>query len=147
MSIPVTFKTFSNIKSYDEIREVVNTRREVFVNEQKFDLELELDKTDLNCSHIEMFYGDISVGTARVFWENGHGHFGRVAILKEYRNKGLGLVLMKEVYRVAKEMAIKELKFDAQIQTVKFYEKSGAVVTGPEFILENYPHVPMKINL
>ena len=148
MSLTVSFKIQPNIKSYDEISEMIEVRKTVFIYEQKFEAELDYDDFDFTCTHIGMIHDGRTIGTARVYLKQGEEYFGRFSILKEFRNKGLGIVLMNEVKRIAKDvLGWNQLILESQIQVVPFYLKCGAIVTGPEYIVQDYPHVPMRIDL
>ena len=143
----ITFKTFPNIKSYDEIADLMDVRDKVFTIEQKFDASIDPDAIDFRCTHIGMYLEEKPIGAARVYEEKGHGHLGRISILNEYRKHGLGKVLVLKGKEVGKNMGFVDFILEAQVQTVPFYEKCGAVVIGPEFIMDDYPHVPMKMIL
>ena len=68
----------------------------------------------------------------------------RFAILKEYRNKGLG----KQAFTYLVDLIISKFNpctivLNAQIQTIPFYEKCGFTAEGDEFIEANIKHKRM----
>ena len=70
-------------------RNIKSIRKVVFVDEQGFQNEFdEIDDSD-NVVHMLLCYDDESIGTCRCYKENGEYKIGRVAVLKEYRGKGL----------------------------------------------------------
>ena len=149
MSVNVSFKTFSNIRSYSEIPDIVEVRKNIFVEEQKYDLVDQFNEIDFRCTHIAMIYEGKTIGTSRLYLKNGKTEYlGRLGILKEFRNKGLGIVFMDELKKVAKEvLEWKIIYLDGTSKYHYFYLKIGAVVIGPEFSIEDNPHLPMKIDL
>lgn len=122
-------------------------RNIVFIKEQGFIVDLDdLDKT---CMHIVMYYNDIPVGTARILKESDTVyHIGRFAILKEYRNKGLGSRLLHECENFVKTNNIKIIRLDAQYDKRKFYLTNGYKILDKNLFLdENYPHIKLIKNL
>lgn len=81
-------------QSAEEVKQCLDIRIEVFVQEQHFTMEDEIDEKDGPSDHIlllnEVF---IPIGTIR--WFPPLNKLGRLAILKEYRGKGLGYKLVK----------------------------------------------------
>ena len=93
-----------NVKTYTTLpQEAKDIRIKVFMKEQGF--ENEFDDIDQISSHIVVFDETKPVGTCRFFKENNHYTIGRVAVLKEYRNKHIGLLLLESA-----EKEIKKLK-------------------------------------
>lgn len=91
-----------NAKTYTTLpQEAKDIRIKVFMKEQGF--ENEFDDIDQISSHIVVFDETKPVGTCRFFKENNHYTIGRVAVLKEYRNKHIGHLLL--------ESAEKEIKW------------------------------------
>jgi GNAT superfamily N-acetyltransferase len=88
------------IKKYDYLHsDIVFIRTEVFVKEQEF--EEEFDTIDNDCTFFVMYDGDKPIATCRYFVceDDSEGyHIGRIAVMKEYRGKGLmiGLELNDE---------------------------------------------------
>jgi predicted GNAT family N-acyltransferase len=122
------------------IREV---RDEVFVMEQNVERVEEYDDRDLICTHVVVFDGQIAVATARIDLEKG-GKIGRVAVRKNYRQRGLGTLVMQRLEEFAIQMSTPRLWFHAQTQAVSFYEKLGYRVCSDEFLEANIPHVQME---
>ena len=70
------------------------------------------------------------IGTARLL---GSGRIGRVAVLRQWRGRGLGRALMAAVIAEASRCGMTRLHLHAQVQTIPFYESLGFVVCGEEF--------------
>lgn len=67
--------------------------------------------------------------------------------MKEYRGTGLGVLIMKEVEKYAKQVELKRLKLTAQSFAVPFYEKLHYESTSPEFMDSGIPHRVMEKSL
>jgi predicted GNAT family N-acyltransferase len=108
----------------------------VFVDEQAVPPELEPDEYDAVARHLIALDPATSLptGTARVIAkEMGVAKIGRVAVLREYRGRGVGLALMRFALDQAREMGLTQAILDAQVTVIPFYEKLGFVAEGPVF--------------
>jgi len=66
---------------------------------------------------------------------------GRVATVKEAREQGLAGKLVTAAMAAA---GTRPCVLDAQTDVAKFYERYGFHQTGPEFVEDGIPHVPMR---
>jgi fucose permease len=55
---------------------------------------------------------------------------GRVAVLKEYRGKGIGRLLMLEIIQQAKHEQREFLKLSSQVHAIAFYQSLGLSLMG-----------------
>lgn len=55
---------------------------------------------------------------------------GRVVVLPEYRDQGVGKLLLSEAEKWASELGYREVEVDSRIQVVGFYEKFGYKLSG-----------------
>lgn len=116
-------------------------RTKVFIEEQGVPPELEWDGLDEHSYHVMAFAVDgTPIGTGRLLQD---GHIGRVAVLKEWRGKGVGKALMDLLLVVANKMGFEEVKLNAQVRVIGFYERRGFVAHGKEFMDAGIPHVAM----
>ncbi|MFP5073014.1 GNAT family N-acetyltransferase [Pseudonocardia nantongensis] len=120
-------------------------RSAVFVVEQECAYQ-ELDGRDLEprTRHYWLSDGDAQVlGTLRLLVEPGGGHrIGRVCTRADTRGRGLGHRLMEAVLA---EVGTGGCVLDAQEQQVGFYARYGFTATGPSFLEDGIPHVPMAL--
>ena len=132
--------------SWDEARTEARPIRElVFVREQAVPLELELDEEDPRCEHALARTADgAAVGTGRLLPD---GHIGRMAVLKEWRGKGVGALLLQALVERAQERGHARARLNAQTYAIGFYRRYGFEVSGPEFMDAGIPHVPMHRDL
>lgn len=123
----------------------------VFVEEQGVPPEEELDAYDLTAAQFLIRRTDLPaddpdaiVGTARLIDKGaGVGKVGRVAILKEFRGKGVGAQLMRSVESYAREQGFARLILDAQCSAISFYERLGYVGEGDIFLDCDIEHIFM----
>ena len=116
-------------------------RTTVFIEEQKVPLELEWDEFDKDATHFLAYYNNIPVGTARLL---NDGHIGRMAILKEYRNRKIGQNMLKYVLESAKNKHFTKIELSAQEHAVGFYIKQGFVIISDTYLDAGIPHYDMK---
>jgi predicted GNAT family N-acyltransferase len=113
----------------------------VFVEEQRVPAEIELDEHDAACVHAVAFDGDKPVGTGRLLPD---GHIGRMAVLKEARNRGVGALMLAMLMDKAKELGFAEVALSAQIHASRFYRRHGFVEEGPEYMEAGIRHQAMR---
>ncbi|MCL2055848.1 MAG: GNAT family N-acetyltransferase [Oscillospiraceae bacterium] len=133
-----------------DLTDAYAVRTAVFVNEQGFSAEIEIDDTDPSAYHIVMFDGAKPVATGRVFPENSDKqtyHIGRVAVLKKYRGRGIGIKLMAKLEECAKSLGGTRTVLGSQMQAKQFYEKLGYAAFGGQYMDEHCPHINMGKNL
>lgn len=120
-------------------------RETVFIREQHVPAELEWDEFDMNCLHLlAMDSADNPIGVARLLSD---GLIGRMAVLKEWRGRGVGSALLLRLLEEAKKRRIQQVALNAQLHAIGFYLKSGFRMTGEEFMDAGIPHVRMSLRL
>ena len=87
-----------NIKDQFDQKKAFEIRNKVFCEEQKVSKTIEFDGMDEFCNHYLAKINEFPIGTARVR-EKKRGIFKieRMAVLKEYRMKGVGRALIREI--------------------------------------------------
>lgn len=127
--------------------EAHNIRIKVFIEEQGF--ENEFDSIDGEATHILLFENDVPVATCRVFWSNEINSYvlGRLAVLKEYRGRGIGSDVVMEALEYVKNSGGQSLMLHSQCHAVSFYEKLGFSSFGDVEYEEDCPHIWMKKEL
>lgn len=131
------------INFYNNITEDTKyIREEVFVKEQGF--QEEFDSLDNESYHVLISYNNKSAATARFYKQNNSYIVGRFAVMKEYRNAGLGSILMKEVEQKIKELGGKKIELSAQKQAEGFYKSLGYISSGEIYYDQHAPHIHME---
>lgn len=125
------------------LHDLVRLRVDVFVVEQACPYP-ELDGRDVERGTLHLWTSDASGPTAylRLLREPAGGRrIGRVATRTDARGRGLaGRLVRAALERSAGESVV----LDAQSHLERFYRELGLVPSGPEFVEDGIPHVPMR---
>ena len=116
-------------------------RTTVFVVEQNVPAALEMDAMDAQCLHAVAFEGGRAVATGRLLPD---GHIGRMAVLKEYRGRGLGGAILARLMAAAKERGDAEVMLAAQVHAMPFYAAHGFQAYGEVYEEAGIPHRNMR---
>ena len=135
-----------NIVDWQSHESTLSTIRDVvFIDEQNVPEELERDPMDVNYIHaLATTIDGTPIGTGRLISE---GKIGRMAVLKEWRGKGIGREILSALVKAATEQGYDEVSLDAQIHAQDFYQRQGFVAYGDEFMDAGIPHIKMKKEL
>lgn len=124
---------------------LLQVRNRVFIEEQKVPAEIEVDEHDQQSTHfVALDQSRNPIGTARLLPD---GRVGRVAVLIEWRRKGVGRALMKETLTVSSQRGIPRVSLHAQVSSIPFYSELGFETKGPEFDEAGIPHRQMHLDL
>ena len=120
-------------------------RTSVFVEEQHVPAELEWDGLDELCTHV---IGETRqsepIGTGRLLPD---GHIGRIAVVKEWRGRGVGSAILTELIAAAREKGCDRVILNAQTHALKFYAGFGFEIVSDEFMDAGIPHRTMRAML
>ena len=120
-------------------------REKVFIEEQKVPRELEWDDWDERSDHaVAHDQGGNPIGTARLLPD---GRIGRMAVLKEWRRRGVGEALLVALLDRARSRSMMRSVIHAQTHAAGFYRRFGFSERGPEFLEAGIPHVEMTLEL
>lgn len=103
--------------------------------------EIELDAMDAQCVHAVYFAGTKAVGTARLL---PNGHIGRMAVLKDWRGRGVGSAMLRRLMEKARSRGDREVVLSAQVHAAAFYRAHGFMEEGPEYLEAGIPHRDMR---
>ncbi len=117
-------------------------RRAVFIVEQQIPEDMEWDADDALCLHAlaEDAAGN-PVATGRLLAD---GHIGRIAVLADWRGRGVGAAIFEYLIGAAERRGYAELLLNAQTHAVGFYARFGFAPCGPEYMEAGIPHLPMR---
>ena len=121
-------------------KELKQIRSKVFIEEQHVPENLEWDEFDDQSSHFLVLYDQHAIATARL---KPDGQLGRMAVLKEYRNKGIGSKLLSTALLHAEDNGYNMIYLHAQEQAINFYKKFNFSINGPKFYDANILHQAM----
>lgn len=131
--------------------DLTKIRTEVFMREQHVSAADEWDGLDEQATHfLALTVSGNAVGCARLLHEisdeNNLYHIGRVAILRPFRNQGIGYQLMQFVIDHCKKNAPhNHIYLHAQTERRHFYETLGFIAEGDEFMDAGIPHISMYL--
>lgn len=115
----------------------------VFVREQSVPVELEWDGEDQGAIHLlAVDAKGLAIGTARLL---PSGQIGRMAVLPEWRRRGVGSALLEAALAVASEPGRPAPFLNAQTAVLAFYRRHGFVTEGGEFMEAGIPHRRMVL--
>lgn len=122
-------------------------RKTVFEDEQG--LIDKFDETDENATHFVMLDDERPIATCRVFPDAGMDTYilGRLAVVKDYRNKHLGTAVMLEAEKYVAGIGGQSITLHAQYHAAGFYEKQGFIKFGDIDDEQGCPHVWMRKTL
>ncbi|MHB1613406.1 MAG: GNAT family N-acetyltransferase [Actinomycetes bacterium] len=130
-------------------------RHAVFVSEQQVPVELERDERDAAARHVLAWFGDVPAGTGRLVAETpGYAglspdlgpvaHLGRIAVLVEYRRRGVGALLVVALEDQARRLGLSMVYLGAQVPAVGFYHRLGYQAYGAVFDDAGIDHRHMR---
>jgi predicted GNAT family N-acyltransferase len=134
---------FVRILSWADAREGASrVRFSVFVEEQGVPAEIELDEWDATSDHaLATDHTGRTIATGRLLPD---GHVGRMAVLQEWRGRGVGAAILGALLARAKERGMKRACLNAQTHASGFYARFGFSQVGGEFMEAGIPHVAME---
>ena len=93
--------------------------------------EMEWDDLDEDCIHaVACDNLGHAIATGRLLPD---GHIGRMAVLPEWRNKGVGSTILELLVSYSLQQLGKKPWLDAQVQAVAFYRQHGFETRGKVF--------------
>lgn len=120
-------------------------RETVFIREQGVPEAMEWDDTDAICRHaLALSLNGDAVGCGRILT---NGHIGRVAVVKDWREKKVGTAIVEALLNEARSRGYKSVDVDAQTHAVPFYQGFGFTLKGKEFMDAGLPHIKMELKL
>ena len=122
--------------------ELWRLRESVFVVEQECAY-AELDGRDLEpgTRHVWVVDDGRPVAYLRLLEDPDELRIGRVLVAATHRGRGLAEVLMRRALDLVGD---RPSTLDAQSYLEGWYRRFGYVTTGPEFLDDGIPHVPMR---
>ena len=134
------------LTSQDDVRAVMDIRRRVFVDEQGYSADTEIDGFDKMAVYALAFdENDRPAGTGRlIINDESRFQIGRVCVLKEARGRGLGDLVMRMLLDKALGAGAKRFRLLAQRQAEGFYSRYGFTPYGEEVLDQGVPHIEME---
>ena len=137
----INIKTATTKKDKDKCFSI---RRNVFVKEQNILEKIEFDDESIDATYFIAQYENIFVGTARYRLTDFGIKLERFAVLKSYRNLGVGKKLALYILNSIKNDNL--IYLHAQETVINFYSKLGFKRSGSQFFEAEIPHQKMIYN-
>lgn len=129
-------------KGLENNPDAIDIRKRVFIDEQGF--KNEFDEIDKIAYHAVIYVKGKYAAAGRLFGdENKNAHIGRIAVLKDFRGKNLGRLIIDILEKKAAELNFTNIELSAQIHVMDFYSKLGYSPVGEEYLDEGCPHIKM----
>lgn len=134
------------LMSWEQAQPVAGPLRfAIFVGEQNVPAGIELDDMDANCIHAVAFDVDGKpIGTGRLLPD---GHIGRMAVVKEWRRRGIGAEILAALIEEARKRGHAEVVLSAQLQAAEFYREHGFAAEGKVYPEAGILHQKMRRKL
>jgi predicted GNAT family N-acyltransferase len=117
----------------------------IFVGEQNVPSGIELDDLDATSVHAVAFDVDgKAIGTGRLLPD---GHIGRMAVVKEWRRRGIGAEILTALMAEARKRGHPEVAVSAQLQAAEFYREHGFAAEGKVYEEAGILHQKMRKKL
>jgi ElaA protein len=121
---------------------LLKLRSDVFVVEQQcFYADLDGRDTEPGTRHVWLARDREVLAYLRILADDGEERVGRVVVAKTERGNGHAARLMAHALTV---IGNRDSVLEAQAHLVVFYERFGYTVTGPQYLEDGIPHVPMR---
>lgn len=130
---------------WSHYRPLINAiRRRVFIEEQGVPEALEWELRDASCDWFLAWAGDTPIGVARL---TPDAHIGRMAVLPEWRGRGIGRALLRAALERARARRLPAVHLHAQTHALGFYAREGFQAEGEVFLEAGIPHRRMTLIL
>lgn len=137
---PVISKRFDGLTAA-ELHAILRLRSDVFVVEQNCAYG-DIDGLDeaAGTTHHWIVVDGVLASYARVVRDRNATRIGRVVTNGAYRGAGLATRIVSHI----RDSSSGLLTLESQAHLVDWYQKLGFDATGPEYVEDGIPHVPMK---
>lgn len=142
MAIPASFHVeVCDWCNASEREALLDVREDVFIREQRVPPDLDRDDDDPDCTHVLARSLDgTAIGTGRLAPD---GRIGRMAVLCDWRGRGVGTTLLRTLLDLARERRLDTATVHAQRDAIPFYQRHGFEAEGSEFEEAGIPHLRM----
>ena len=129
--------------SIEDFMRVVTIRSAVYVAEQECPYSEEFDGNDFSASHLLAYVGDEPAGCLRLRYFADFAKLERLAVRKEFRQKGIGSHLMRAGIELCRMKGYKKIYGRAQKRLLNYYAELGfrPLEGGRELFFSNFEYV------
>lgn len=119
-------------------------RTPVFIVEQLVAPDFEWDAVDQTAVHLLAKHANEPIACLRII---DYQKIGRMAVLKQYRNIGIGNALLLKAIEICKKHGSYSIYLSAQTHAIHFYQQAGFKMVSVEYCDVHIPHVDMQLEL
>ncbi len=130
-----------------EVQGAIAVREQVFCVEQGVPLEEELDGRDDEALHLVAAEDGRVIGTLRLLLDGAQAKVGRVAVLSDWRRRGIALEMLELAIAQARVRGCTRASLASQTYAIALYEQAGFAVDSEIFEEAGMPHVWMRMRL
>ncbi|MNH80670.1 putative N-acetyltransferase YjcF [compost metagenome] len=140
------------VHTEEQLNHGLDIRKEVFVQEQKVPVDIEIDEFDVigpDSHHVLIELDGRYAATGRItYYKDNAAKIQRVAVRQEFRSHGIGRVLMLALEQMARDLGFEKAVLDGQCQAEGFYTRLGyKVISDEPFYDAGILHVRMEKKL
>ncbi len=136
------------VESPADLQRAFAIRRRVFIEEQHVPEEIELDAEDSHAFHALAIFDGVAIGCGRMVDHGPHEvKIGRMAVLPEFRNAGVGAGILRFLIDRARVRGFSRAILHAQVTAEGFYLKQGFGPAGGVFDEAGIAHRLMEREL
>ena len=136
------------IESPADMQRAYAIRRRVFIEEQRVPEEIEMDADDSRAFHALAIRDGGAIGCGRMVEHGGSEvKIGRMAVLREFRNTGVGAHILRFLIDRALFRGFRKALLHAQLTAEGFYLKEGFKPVGGVFDEAGIAHRKMERDL
>jgi predicted GNAT family N-acyltransferase len=135
------------IRSEQELQAALALREAVFCGEQGVTFEGDRDGRDREAVQLVAVEDGELVGTCRVLMVGDDAKFGRLAVRRDARGRGIGGALLRAAEAEARTAGAARMGLAAQTGAIGLYAHAGFTAYGAEYEDEGIPHRNMEKSL
>ena len=132
------------IRTEEELQAALDLREAVFCGEQGVSLDGDRDGRDREAVQLIAIEDGEVVGTCRVLVVGDDAKFGRLAVRRDARGRGIGGALLRAAEATARAAGAARMGLAAQTAAVTLYAHAGFAAYGAEYEDEGIPHRNME---
>ena len=144
----IYYKTFTDLTP-EHLYAILKLRQDVFIIEQDCIYD-DIDGLDQHSAHLLGIIDDQLAGYARIvpagkkFREVS---VGRIVVHRDYRNQGIGRILVQKSLQLLKEKGNRSVRIEAQAHLEKYYTSLGFRKVSDVYEVDGIPHIQMVCEL
>ena len=132
------------VRSEAELHAALALREAVFCGEQGVTLAGDQDGRDREAVQLIAVEDGAVIGTCRVLVQDGDAKFGRLAVRRDRRGRGIGSALLQAAEAEAVAAGARRMGLAAQTSAMGLYAAAGFSPYGAEYEDEGIPHRNME---